>query len=275
MERPVADDSHDGARSSTFHPGGSARRQRGFDKIDAKMTARAVETALTRILRKIIGIFFTLTARQPPPGGVVFRINSLMLMRRLKIVLILWPGLLAGVCLQAVTVSQLRCEDLDNPQGIDAAQPRLSWRLNSDERDQRQPSPTVASSTSTTITSPLLERLSPERRRQDHEAQAQRVHPPLPSSHAAQRFHRIRSFGFLANSHRAAKLALCRSLLADRDELTAPENADPSSVNSSHRTNADPPVCPDCGGVMRIIGRAPPAFDQTRSRSSSFWCDTS
>ena len=102
------------------------------------MTARAVETALTRILRKIIGIFFTLTARQPPPGGVVFRINSLMLMRRLKIVLILWPGLLAGVCLQAVTVSQLRCEDLDNPQGIDAAQPRLSWRLNSDERDQRQ-----------------------------------------------------------------------------------------------------------------------------------------
>ncbi len=88
-------------------------------------------------------------------------------------------------------------------------------------------------------------------------------------------FHRIRSFGFLANRHRAAKLALCRSLLADRDELTAPENADPSSVNSSHRTNADPPLCPDCGGVMRIIGRAPPAFDQTRSRSSSFWCDTS
>jgi hypothetical protein len=88
-------------------------------------------------------------------------------------------------------------------------------------------------------------------------------------------FHRIRSFGFLANSHRADKLALCRSLLADRAELTAPENAYPSSVNSSNRPNADPPVCPDCGGVMRIIGRAPPAFDQTQPRSPSFWCDTS
>lgn len=88
-------------------------------------------------------------------------------------------------------------------------------------------------------------------------------------------FHRIRSFGFLANSHRAAKLALCRSLLADRAEQTAAENGDPSSLNSSHQTNANPPVCPDCGGVMRIIRRAPPAIDQTQPRSASFWCDTS
>jgi hypothetical protein len=88
-------------------------------------------------------------------------------------------------------------------------------------------------------------------------------------------FHRIRSFGFMANGHRAAKLALCRSLLADRAEKTAPDNADPSSLNSGRQTNANLPVCPNCGGVLRIIARIPPAFDQTQPRSSPFWCDTS
>jgi hypothetical protein len=88
-------------------------------------------------------------------------------------------------------------------------------------------------------------------------------------------FHRIRSFGFMANGHRAAKLALCRSLLPGRAEKTAPDNADPSSLNSGRQTNADLPVCPDCGGVMRVIARVSPAFDQTQPRSSPFWCDTS
>jgi alpha-L-rhamnosidase len=37
-----------------------------------------------------------------------------------------------------LTVTDLRCEYLDNPQGIDAAQPRLAWMLNSDEHDQQQ-----------------------------------------------------------------------------------------------------------------------------------------
>jgi alpha-L-rhamnosidase len=36
------------------------------------------------------------------------------------------------------TVTDLRCESLDNPSGIDAVQPRLSWILNSKERGQRQ-----------------------------------------------------------------------------------------------------------------------------------------
>ena len=88
-------------------------------------------------------------------------------------------------------------------------------------------------------------------------------------------FHRIRSFGFMANGHRAAKLALCRSLLADRAEKSAPDNADPSSLNSGRQASADLPVCPNCGGVTRIIARVPPAFDQTQPRSSPFWCDTS
>ncbi|HZT22884.1 MAG TPA: family 78 glycoside hydrolase catalytic domain [Verrucomicrobiae bacterium] len=38
----------------------------------------------------------------------------------------------------ALAVNDLRCEDLKDPQGIDLAQPRLSWVLESRERGQRQ-----------------------------------------------------------------------------------------------------------------------------------------
>ena len=38
----------------------------------------------------------------------------------------------------AISVGDLRCENLVNPQGIDAAQPRLSWILHSSERGQKQ-----------------------------------------------------------------------------------------------------------------------------------------
>ena len=38
----------------------------------------------------------------------------------------------------AVTVGHLRCEHLENPQGIDAASPRLSWQLVSGEREVKQ-----------------------------------------------------------------------------------------------------------------------------------------
>ncbi len=40
--------------------------------------------------------------------------------------------------LAGTTVTGLRCEGLENPLGIDATKPRLSWILNSDERGQRQ-----------------------------------------------------------------------------------------------------------------------------------------
>jgi alpha-L-rhamnosidase len=59
-------------------------------------------------------------------------------MRRLGITLVIILGFASALQLQALTVSQLRCEDLDNPQGIDVTRPRLSWILNSDENDQRQ-----------------------------------------------------------------------------------------------------------------------------------------
>jgi len=44
----------------------------------------------------------------------------------------------AGMVLHAASVGELRCEDLHDPQGIDARQPRLSWRLDASGRDQAQ-----------------------------------------------------------------------------------------------------------------------------------------
>jgi alpha-L-rhamnosidase len=35
-------------------------------------------------------------------------------------------------------VEKLRCEGIAEPLGIDVAQPRLSWRMRSDERGARQ-----------------------------------------------------------------------------------------------------------------------------------------
>jgi alpha-L-rhamnosidase len=47
-------------------------------------------------------------------------------------------SLLATHILRAVSIGDLRCENLNNPSGIDAAQPRLSWMLRSNGRDQLQ-----------------------------------------------------------------------------------------------------------------------------------------
>lgn len=46
-------------------------------------------------------------------------------------------------------------------------------------------------------------------------------------------FHRIRHFGFLANGHRARRLALCRSLLADKAGPMANGEEEPSSTGPS------------------------------------------
>lgn len=59
-------------------------------------------------------------------------------MRRFKIILFALPIVVAGLNLWAMTAGQLRCEDLDNPQGIDVVEPRLSWILTSEENNQRQ-----------------------------------------------------------------------------------------------------------------------------------------
>jgi len=55
-----------------------------------------------------------------------------------KQILTLGAVLLAGVCSAAVTVKDLRCEYLNNPLGIDATSPRLSWIITSDRRGEMQ-----------------------------------------------------------------------------------------------------------------------------------------
>ena len=82
-------------------------------------------------------------------------------------------------------------------------------------------------------------------------------------------FHRIRHVGFLANSHRTAKLALCRTLLA----APTPEPPPAETYRERHRrlTGHALDVCPDCGGPMQERGplpRRPPP-------RGPFWCDTS
>ena len=77
-------------------------------------------------------------------------------------------------------------------------------------------------------------------------------------------FHRIRHFGFLANGHRAARLALCRRLLAE-PAADQGQGAD-AEVPAEPSAAATPPgllrVCPCCGSLNVIrtaLARAPPA----------------
>jgi len=82
-------------------------------------------------------------------------------------------------------------------------------------------------------------------------------------------FHRIRHLGFLANGHRTAKLALCRTLLA----APPPEPLTPQTYRDRYRqlTGNALDICPDCGGTMQerglLLRRPPP--------SAPFWCDSS
>jgi hypothetical protein len=86
-------------------------------------------------------------------------------------------------------------------------------------------------------------------------------------------FHRIRHFGFMANCHRAEKLALCRSIL--NHERSAPNIGDPPHLDAQAKTSAEIPACPDCGGVMRIVERFHHSLRRSNHRASPFRCDTS
>jgi hypothetical protein len=88
-------------------------------------------------------------------------------------------------------------------------------------------------------------------------------------------FHRIRSFGFLDNGHRTAKLALCRSLLGEQSRQPAPQKAAPSPDHTSKDEVGAAPACPECGGRMRVISRIPSDPEPHRSHTSPFRCDTS
>jgi hypothetical protein len=86
-------------------------------------------------------------------------------------------------------------------------------------------------------------------------------------------FHRIRHFGFLANRHRTAKLALCRSLLIDDDGHATPTPVAPASDHTNREPAA--PSCPDCGGAMRVIKRIAHRHGRPCHYASPFRCDTS
>jgi hypothetical protein len=81
-------------------------------------------------------------------------------------------------------------------------------------------------------------------------------------------FQRIRHYGFLANGHRKAKLAVIRRLL---DVLpSTPAAADtPDEAAQAATPDTTPQPCPCCGGTMRIIEvladprRRKPRFDSS------------
>ena len=69
-------------------------------------------------------------------------------------------------------------------------------------------------------------------------------------------FHRIRHYGLFANGHRAAKLALCRLLLAAPSASPPPPTTD---YRERYRrlTGHSLDICPDCGGAMASLGPLP------------------
>ena len=81
-------------------------------------------------------------------------------------------------------------------------------------------------------------------------------------------FHRIRHFGFMANGHRAARLARCRRLLAEQiavDERPVQRSA-PAACNHTPTSCHDHDACPCCGGVLRIVWAPPRAPPRPASR---------
>lgn len=78
-------------------------------------------------------------------------------------------------------------------------------------------------------------------------------------------FHRIRHYGFLANGHRAAKLALCRRLLDTPPAEPAVEQDRDTPL--PHR----PDRCPCCGGTLMVVAILP----RPMPARPSFWDDTS
>ena len=66
-------------------------------------------------------------------------------------------------------------------------------------------------------------------------------------------FHRIRYYGFLANSRRAGNLALARQFLA-----MPPDQNQSDDVEATSETPCRAYPCPDCGGDMVIIERFEP-----------------
>jgi len=76
-------------------------------------------------------------------------------------------------------------------------------------------------------------------------------------------FHRIRHYGFLANGQRAAKVALCRQLLAVPTPVSADRDAPSTQVDYRERyrqlTGCALDICSCCGGRLEPFGLLPRA----------------
>jgi len=83
-------------------------------------------------------------------------------------------------------------------------------------------------------------------------------------------FHRLRHYGVLANGHRAAKLAQCRSLLAAPDPPPPPSATD-YRERYCQLTGRSLDICPACGGRMEPLG----PLSRGLSDPTSSWWDTS
>jgi hypothetical protein len=82
-------------------------------------------------------------------------------------------------------------------------------------------------------------------------------------------FHRIRHIGFLANSHRSEKLALCRKLLAVPPPVPVPPRRWQDRLRDL--IGQDIEVCPCCGGRMLTVSTIPPK----PPLRPAMWCDSS
>ena len=80
-------------------------------------------------------------------------------------------------------------------------------------------------------------------------------------------FHRIRHYGFLANGHRAAKLALIRKILAVEPLAPTPIATD-YRERTKQLTGHDLDICPCCGGHLKAIGILPRPSPTTPQRAT-------
>jgi hypothetical protein len=80
-------------------------------------------------------------------------------------------------------------------------------------------------------------------------------------------FHRIRHFGFMANGHRAARLARWRRRLAEQVAVDE-RGVDPPTPSATDRppTCHDRDTCPCCGGALRTVAALPRAPPESASR---------
>ena len=82
-------------------------------------------------------------------------------------------------------------------------------------------------------------------------------------------FRRIRHFGFLANSHRTAKITRIRTLIRQVTDHRKPDPDNESNADTDNHHRDKPMSCPCCGGVMRLV------FEWKTMPRRAGWPDTS